>query len=82
MRKAPGWEQPGPRPSGGKRVASPACSRSFCGPNDIHKGMTLLAFWMLCCARSSPSYGLTNVRLLLLNRKEDIGVQRFPALFA
>jgi len=57
-------------------------SRSFCGPNDIQKGMTLLAFWMLCCARSSPSYGLTNDRFLLLNRKEDVGVQRFPALFA
>jgi len=25
-------------PSGGKRVASPACSRSFSGPNDIRKG--------------------------------------------
>jgi len=52
------------------------------GPNDIQKGMTLLAFWILCCARSSPSYGLTNVRLLPLNMKEDVGVQRFPALFA
>jgi len=57
-------------------------SRSFCGPNDIQKGMTLLAFWMLCCARSSPSYGLTNDRLLPLNKKEDVGVQRFPALCA
>jgi len=67
---------------GGEAGCLARMSRSFCGPNDIQKGMTLLAFWMLCCARSSPSYGLTNDRFLLLNRKEDVGVQRFPALFA
>ena len=82
MRKAPGWEQPGPRPSRGEAGCLARMQPVVLGPNDIQKGMTLLAFWMLCCARSSPSYGLTNDRFLLLNRKEDVGVQRFPALFA
>jgi len=35
--------------------------------------MTLLTFWMLCYARSSPSYGLTNDRSSPLTRKKMLG---------
>jgi hypothetical protein len=79
MRKVPGWEQPGPRPSRGEAGCLDRMQPVVLGPNDIQKGMTLLAFWMLCCARSSPSYGLTNDRSSPSGDEEKPSL---PALFA
>ncbi len=54
-------------------------SRSLCGPNDIRKRDDPPVFWMLWCARSSPSYGLTNDRSSPFLDEENPSL---PALFA